>query len=127
MGIIRRKQLLALILAMDKDDKRTYPVYFQVEGDGGKRGMVTFRRGRDLSLTMTPDARQKFFSPFWRSIRSTMMDVWYADDTIVDFAICSDRYDVLLYGLKYYYGITDKSDIRIITKKEYQQCQTLNH
>lgn len=32
MGTIRRKQLLALILAMDKDDKRTYPVYFQVEG-----------------------------------------------------------------------------------------------
>lgn len=63
MGIIRRKQLLALILAMDKNDKRTYPVYFQVEGDGGKRGMVTFRRGRDLSLTMTPDAVRSFSLP----------------------------------------------------------------
>jgi hypothetical protein len=32
MGLIRRKQLLALILAMDKADKGTYPEYLQVEG-----------------------------------------------------------------------------------------------
>lgn len=116
---ITRLELFHEIQAMAHRGRKGDSICFVSKQQDSIAGMVKIDTLDSAYYYLHHSIRRKYNSPYWRTQRSTIVDLWYSDGELMDFHIADDDIKTLLYGFGYYFGIATDEDLYIISREDY--------
>lgn len=110
---ITRLELIHEIQAMAHRGRKGDTICFASKQKDSAPGMVKIDALFTAYYYLHPSIRRKYHSPYWRTQRNAIVDLWYSNDELMDFHIADDNIKALLYGLGYYFGIATDEELYI--------------